>query len=172
MILFKSGHPDYIGQWHAHHLTRSFKKGARWNSARTPVLYFSSNSQNAMLELANYAASPQIANAVNVMAVFGISDELSLYPVTPGELPDGWNDPHGPFIMQQFGDSILNDSAFDGLIVPTVTIADDLVRHPSNAVRDTAYANIVLNPTRPRVSDTLSLISIHKPIYNAKMFHP
>ena len=170
MILFKSAHPNYIDKWQSFELTRSFKQGARWNSPRTPVLYMSSNVQNAMLELANYAPTPKMANALNVMGVFSVSDEINLYQITLADLPQRWNEFPYPHSMQKLGDAVLNSGEYDGMIVPSIAVSNSIVRHTSNLVRLSSYANVVLNPEREVVKNSLKLLNIHRPIYNPRMF--
>lgn len=168
MILFKTANAKYIGSFMDYHKTGSFRDGARWNSPGTPVMYFSSNVQNAMLELANYQPDPVIANAINVMGVFE-TPALRLYQMTPEELPGGWSDPTYPLAAQELGDKYLNDERYDGFVVPSCTMNVDLAQSPYNEVRDCIYANVVLNPESEAVS-RIQLKETFSPIYSARMF--
>jgi RES domain-containing protein len=170
LILFKTANANYIGGFKDYHKTRSFKEGARWNSAGTPVLYFSSNVQNAMLELANYQPDPVIANHINVMGVFE-TPALRLYMMTPEELPQGWSDAAAPLAAQELGDKYLNDDRYDGFVVPSCTMNVDLAQSPLNEVRASIYANVVLNAESDAVS-RIQLTETFSPIYSARMFNP
>ena len=167
MILFKAANAKYIGSFKDYHKTGSFRDGARWNSAGTPVMYFSSNIQNAMLELANYQPDPVIANAINVMGVFE-APALRLHQVTPVELPDGWSTPYPPLAAQELGDRYLSDDRYDGFVVPSCTINTDLAQSPYNEIRDCVYANVVLNPESDAVQ-RIVLQDTFSPIYSARM---
>lgn len=149
--------------------TRSFKEGARWNSAKQPALYFSANIQNAMLELANYVDSPAQANAANIIGVYEISDDIRLYEIQPHELLQGWEDYPYPAVLQQTGNDVLNSEQYDAILAPSVSINSELAGSPSNAIRRSLYANVILNPTK-EITYTLLLKGIYQPIYNNRMF--
>lgn len=170
MILFKAANAKYIRLFKDYHKTPSFRDGARWNSASTPVMYFSSNIQNAMLELANYQPDPTIANAINVMGVFE-SPPLRLYHMTPHELPLGWSDTGPSVKAQKLGDSYLSDDRYDGFVVPSCTINKELAESPYNEIRDCVYANVVLNP-ESRAVRRIELRETFQPIYSSRMFNP
>ncbi|WP_108651228.1 RES family NAD+ phosphorylase [Dongshaea marina] len=168
MILFRAQHKRYLDSWQDYEKGNSYKNGARWNLPGTPVLYMSSNVQNAMLELSNYAPSPKVANLMFCMGVFE-SPSLRLYEIRPEELPKGWEQYPALKATQEFGSEILEGKQYDGLIVPSCTMNDRLVRSPHNEVRRSTYANVVLNPTKKAVKD-MTLLDSHSPLYSKRAF--
>ncbi|WP_141193250.1 MULTISPECIES: RES family NAD+ phosphorylase [unclassified Vibrio] len=171
MILFKTMRADLTdpSKLLDYEKTSSFKYGARWNSQGTGALYFSSNVQNAMLELANYVDSPKMANVSSVVAVYELSDSVALHEIIPNQLNDDWNTYPYPAQLQLFGDSLLKNPYIDGIIAPSISINDDIARSKFNAIRRSCYANIILDPTSS-VMNTIRLIDTVKPIYSDRMF--
>lgn len=168
MILFRALHKQFVDNWSAFEKSSSFLNGARWNLAGTPVIYMSTNVQNAMLEMGNYMPSPAVANALNVMGVFE-SPSLRLYELRPEELPNNWE--QYPFVegTQELGSRILLDDHYDGVIVPSCTINNELAHSPHNDVRRCNYANAVLNPSKPSVAN-MRLLDTYSPVYSSRMF--
>ncbi|SOB77200.1 RES domain-containing protein [Marinobacter sp. LV10R510-11A] len=169
MILFKSANKKFVDKLADYKKARSYREGARWNSASIPVQYFSSNVQNAMLELSNYMPDPLVANKLNVMGVYE-SPSLRLHHITPEELPDGWHLYPYPSATQFLGDRYLLDERFDGFVVPSCAINTDLAESNHNEVRNCIYANIVLNPERPSVQQ-IRLMNYCSPIYSNRSFN-
>lgn len=120
MILFRALHKRYVEKWQEYEKGSSYKLGARWNEPETPVLYMSSNVQNAMLELANYCTSPNVANTLFVIGVFEVPT-LRLKEVQPEEMNPLWAQFPFNVSTQQFGSKILLGARYDGLIVPSST---------------------------------------------------
>ena len=168
MILFKAGHKDYVDKLDDYRKTRSFREGGRWNSPGTPALYFSSNVQNAMLELSNYLPDPVVANTVNVMGVFQ-TPPLRLIHLRPDDLPSGWHQYPYPTQTQITGDRYLLDENYDGYVVPSCAINHDLAESTYNDVRQSIYANVVVNPERQAIQEAF-LLTKHTPIYSARAF--
>jgi RES domain-containing protein len=168
MILFRTISKKFAAQWHQWDKTESFRKGARWNSAQTPVMYFSSNPQNAMLETSNYYATPRLANAVAVLCVFECKS-LAIRSIEPHELPSDWDSPLHQVSTQALGDTILQGADYDGILVPSVGIHPEVAAHPLNDVRQTSYANVVINPLSARVKN-MELIEILSPVFTQRMF--
>ncbi|AIW22591.1 RES family NAD+ phosphorylase [Vibrio coralliilyticus] len=168
MILFRTLHKTYFNTWKDYEKGSSFISGARWNKANTPVMYMSSNVQNAMLEATNYAKNPKSANRKFVMGVFDCPP-LRLYEVRPEELPAQWNE--YPFIpeTQAIGSEKLLSDEYDGIVVPSCTINLDLVRSPVNEVRRSIYANVVLNPEKEAVRE-MKLLETFSPVFSNRMF--
>ena len=168
MILFKVIHKDYVNGWNEYQKTSSFKNGARWNSPGTPVLYLSSNIQNAMLETANYAPNPHMVNKLYRMAVFEFS-ALRLYEMTPSDLPNNWNRDGHEFETQDVGDRLLLSDEYDGFLAPSVAINNDIVTHSFNEVRRSAYGNVVVNILKYGLGKA-RLIDSYEPVYSQRMF--
>lgn len=168
MILFKVIHKDYLKTWHDYEKTSSFTKGARWNSAGMPVMYTSSNPQNAMLEIANYTQNPKQANKLFVMAVFEFPSSMKLHKIEPRELPSTWNDTVKKPAAQRLGDYYL-DSDYDGIIVPSAAINAGIATNPSNAIREASYANHVLNLESIGI-ENIKKLEEHSPIFSNSMF--
>ncbi|OEE38330.1 hypothetical protein A1QO_02825 [Vibrio genomosp. F10 str. ZF-129] len=169
MILFRALHKRYVSQWNEYDKGSSFKDGARWNQANTPVMYFSSNVQNAMLELANYATTPTIANGLFVIGAFECT-ALRLKELDPKMLPNGWEQYPFHIATQDYGSTILHDDDYDGLVVPSCAINTTLASSPHNEVRRSLYANVILNPEKPAFK-TMKLMDTFEPIYSNRMFN-
>lgn len=168
MILFKIIHKDFVSGWADYQKTGSFRNGARWNSPGTPVMYLSSNIQNAMLEIANYSISPRMANKLFRMAVFEFAS-LRLYEMSPEDLPVTWNaDEHGTD-TQEIGDKLLSSDSYDGFMAPSAAINNDIVSHPLNDVRKSAYGNVIVNIEKYG-QDKAELIDSYSPIFSQRMF--
>lgn len=171
MILFKTVQEQYssVDKVLDFAKTRSYNDGARWNSARTPALYFSRNVQNAMLELMNYVDTPEEANLSYVVAVYEVPDSVRLHNVVPNELFDGWNDYPYSSRLQLLGDSHLKSPDIDGIIAPSVSINDDIARSSINLIRESCYNNVIINPDK-EVFKKMSLIDTFEPVYNERVF--
>jgi RES domain-containing protein len=170
MILFKTIHKDYVNTWHDYQKTNSYRAGARWNSAGVPVMYASSNAQNAMLEIANYMPKPSLVNALYRLAVFEFPS-LRLHQIEPRELPSNWYDSTKPKEPKDLGDKYLKSANYDGIVVPSATINRDVATHPVNAIRESVYANVVVNLETIGLSE-IKLIGSFEPIYSHSMFTP
>ena len=168
MILFKIIHKDVVDGWAEYQKTGSFRNGARWNSPGTPVLYLSSNIQNAMLEIANYSISPRMANKLFRIAVFEFAS-LRLYEMTPEDLPQTWRDEDHCSDTQALGDKLLNLDVYDGFVAPSVAINEEIVRHPLNDVRRCSYGNVIVNIEKYG-QDRAELIDSYSPIFSQRMF--
>jgi hypothetical protein len=131
-------------------------------------MYLSSNIQNAMLEIANYSISPRMANKLFRMAVFEFAS-LRLYEMSPEDLPVTWNaDEHGTD-TQEIGDKLLSSDSYDGFMAPSAAINNDIVRHPLNDVRRSAYGNVIVNIEKYG-QDKAELIDSYSPIFSQRMF--
>ena len=168
MILFKAIQKAHVSSWKSYEKTSSYRDGARWNSAGMPVMYTSSNAQNAMLEIANYMPNPKAVNAVYDIVVFEFP-ELRLYSIEPNELPEEWHDGRQVDALKAIGDSYLSNKDFDGIVVPSATINREIATHPINAVRRSVYANTVVNLATIGL-DRISVTGKFSPVYSSKMF--
>ncbi|WP_445766791.1 RES family NAD+ phosphorylase [Rheinheimera sp.] len=168
MILFKAIHKNYVNSWKDYQKTSSFRTGARWNSAGIAAMYTSVNPQNAMLEIANYLASPKLVNAMYVLSVFEFPS-LRLHNLVPNELPPGWHSVTKPIQAKLLGDKYLNDPNYDGIVVPSVTINQTVATHPVNDIRAAAYGNVVVNLETIGVNK-ITLVDSFSPIYSSSMF--
>lgn len=169
MILFRALHKQYIPSWGDYEKGSSYKHGARWNQAGTPVIYFSLNPQNAMLELSNYAPSASLANGLFAIGVFE-SPSLRLKEVQPEDLSQDWE--HYPFHpdTQRYGSDVLLNDAYDGLIVPSCAINTELASSAHNEVRRSVFANVVMNPEK-EAAKKMTLMRTYSPIYSNRMFN-
>jgi RES domain-containing protein len=170
VILYKTIHKDYIRGWANYQKTSSYRNGARWNSKNTPAMYLSANPQNAMLEIANYAVSPKIANTLYRIVVFEFP-ELRLLAVTPSQLPKQWNDAAHSTVTQQAGDAWLTSGRHDAFIAPSVTINHVIATHAINAVRDSVYANVIVNLGTVGTAN-IRMVGSYKPVFSDRMFTP
>lgn len=170
MILFKTIHKDYVSTWQDYQKTRSYRAGARWNSAEVPVMYASSNAQNSMLEIANYMPKPSLVNKLFRLAVFEFPS-LRLHKIEPTELPSNWHDFNKPNEPKALGDKYLNSSKYDGIVVPSATINRDVATHEVNAIRESVYANVVVNLETIGLTN-IKLIDSFTPVYSHSMFKP
>lgn len=170
MILFKAIQKAHVSSWDDYQKTSSYRDGARWNSAGMPVMYTSSNAQNAMLEIANYMPNPKTVNAVYDIVVFEFP-ELRLHYIEPSELPKEWHEEGHADVLKTIGDSYLSHKDFDGIVVPSATINRDIATHPINAVRRSVYANTVVNLETIGL-DRIAVTGNFSPVYSSKMFTP
>ena len=168
MILFKAIQKAHVSTWKNYQKTSSYRKGARWNSAGVPVMYTSSNAQNAMLEIANYMPNPKTVNAVYDIAAFEFP-ELRLHSIEPNELPLEWHETRHADGLKSLGDKYLTEPQYDGIVVPSATINRDIATHPINALRQSVYANVLVNLLTVGIS-RIKLIDSFSPIYSANMF--
>lgn len=168
MILFRALHKKYAKTWTDYKKGSSYKVGARWNVASTPVMYFSSNVQNAMLELGSYVKSPKIANKLFAIGVFECPT-LKLKEIQPEELPTNWQQYPFNIATQKYGTEILNDEKYDGLIAPSATINPELAASMQNELRNCIYANVIVNPERDALK-RMTLLESFEPIYSNRMF--
>gem|GEM_PF-383511 len=171
MIVFRTVAQQYAAVDKMLDYTKSsnYRNGARWNSAGIPALYLSTNVQNAMLELANYVDDPETANLSSVIAIYQIDDELRLDEIAPKQLTDDWNVYPYPPSLQKLGDTILTSPNYDGLIAPSIAINDAVARSNINTIRQSCYANLIINPTNTIVR-SMKLIDTCDPIYSERMF--
>lgn len=160
----------FVKGWSDYELTSSYKNGARWNSAKIPVLYFSSNVQNAMLETSNYEPNPDKVNKFYSIAVFDCP-ELRLHTIDAEDLPSQWNCNTHIRELQLMGDDLLLSDKYDGIIVPSATINADIATHPINSVRQASYANVIINPQSVGL-DKIRLVDAYQPVYSSRMFKP
>lgn len=168
MILFKVIHKDFASLWGDYQKTSSFRNGGRWNSPGVAAMYTALNPQNAMLEIANYAGSPKIVNAIYVMCAFEFKS-LRLHSLLPQELPADWHNVSKPNSAKVLGDKYLLDPNYDGIIVPSVTLNQSIAMHPVNEIRAAVYGNVVVNLTTIGL-DQIRLIDQFRPIYSSNMF--
>lgn len=168
MILFKVINNNFIDTWQDYSKTSSFRVGARWNHQGIPTMYTSKNVQNAMLEIANYVKSPALANKRFSIAVFEFP-ELSLKVIEPEALPKVWYHRKHKVSVKNAGSKYLSDKRYHGIVVPTSTINAKIATHTINAVRESVYANVVVNLAHIGVSN-IKRLDIVKPIYSDAMF--
>lgn len=171
MIVFRTVAQEYapVDKMLDYFKSSNFRNGARWNSAGTPALYLSTNVQNAMLELANYVDDPLSVNLSSVIAIYQIDDGLRLEDIKPKDLKGDWNTYPYPVSLQRLGDSILTSNDYDGLIAPSIAINDDVARSKINAIRQSCYANLIINPSSD-IAKSIKLIDTCNPIYSDRMF--
>jgi len=169
LILFKAVHEDYVEGWKDYEKTASFRNGARWNLAKTPVMYLSTNVQNAMLELANYSISVEAANTLYDIVVFDFPS-LRLYEVKPEDLPANWNRVPFDHETQEQGDLFLTNHNYDGFVVPSVALCENIVKNPINEIRSSAYANVVINLEKVGL-DKVEVLGRYKPVFSNRMFN-
>ena len=131
-------------------------------------MYLASNAQNAMLEIANYAVSPRMANTLYRLVVFEFP-ATRLYETAPDELPPRWNERVHHSGVQQFGDRLLRQDDYEGFRVPTVALPTQISLHPRDTVRTTANLNVVLHP--PRIAlDRVKILDSVTPVFSSAMF--
>jgi hypothetical protein len=121
-----------------------------------------------MLEIANYAISPSMVNKLYSIAVFEFP-ELKLKTVEPDELPSEWSHPDQKLSVKNAGDKYLTDKRWQGIIVPSVTIHHKIATHPINAVRQSVYANVVVNLEHVGLTN-IKLLESFNPVYSNAMF--
>jgi len=168
MIAFKTIKTEFTDTWADYRKTASFRSGGRWNHPQYPVLYLSTNPQNAMVEIANYTSSPKMANRYYQLVAFDIKSPR-LKTLEPKLLPDNWfAREHRPATMD-IGSKILDDPNYDGFLVPSANINHVVATHAVNEIRTTSYANMVINIETLGV-DNIKMYSTFSPIFSSGMF--
>ena len=69
----------------------SFEDGARWNLPQTPVMYFGLTASVAMLEMANYTASPRKVPPFCRLGLQGLDDDAAISELIESDLPEDWS---------------------------------------------------------------------------------
>ncbi len=168
MILFKAIKNQHLDGWKDIRLSGSFKYGARWNLPGVPAMYTSKGIQNTMLEAANYNATPEILNKLFTIVVFEVP-ELRLRLIDFEELPAKWANIEHAEEVKKVGSDYLQSNKYDGIIVPSATLNSKLAMHETNAIRDCAYQNVIINlPTvKP---ESMKIVGKFSPIYSPNAF--
>ncbi|WP_368388912.1 RES family NAD+ phosphorylase [Marinobacter sp. SS8-8] len=69
----------------------SFEDGARWNLPQTPVMYFGLTASVAMLEMANYTASPRKVPPFCRLGLQDLDDDAAISELIESDLPEDWS---------------------------------------------------------------------------------
>ena len=147
---------DYRG------LGGSYRHGGRWNLPGTPALYFGSSPGVAMLEMANYIASPSSLPDDYRLGTYELPTSIPTVTWRVGQLPEKWDAyPHARD-TQTAGTRWLADANAALLFVPSAAIPGGL------------ETSVVYNPHHPD-AHRIDLVAIESNIYSQRMFagtHP
>ena len=110
------------------------RKGARWNSIGTKIIYTAANRSLAMAEVAVHLTIAMLPSDYYMLTIF-IPDATSMRTIEPGILPRNWNQfPHLPQ-TQVIGDTFIRENTHCLLKVPSAVTQGDF--------------NILINPRHP-----------------------
>lgn len=138
-------------------LGRSYKHGARWNRKGLPALYFGCSPAVAMLELANYLASPRLVPASYRLGIYELPDDIPCNTLTLRDMPSDWQQYPYPGSTQSIGSEWLLSQASVLLFLPSTAVPGGL-------------ENIALfNPQHPDAK-AIKLVESEKQIYSPRMF--
>jgi len=136
----------------------SYRHGARFNLANTPVLYFSETPAVAMLEMGHYLPSPQLVPASYRLGVYQLPDDVAQEEIALSDLPPGWHQYPSLPAVQQLGDHRLQQGHSLIIWLPTAAV------QPFGSMR-----NAMVNPLHPDISK-LKLIDAIADFYNPRLF--
>ncbi|MGI9286850.1 MAG: RES family NAD+ phosphorylase [Pseudomonadales bacterium] len=142
---------DYSG------LGASYRDGARWNEAGTPVIYFAATASVAMLELANYIPSPRLVPVSYRLGIYTLPGRVKVDTWHTAALPANWNQYPHPVSTQQLGTQWLRDKQRLALRVPSAAVPGGL-----------EYC-VMVNPLHPAITH-LTLIDTQDKIYSERIF--
>lgn len=113
------------------------KRGARWNSKGSEIIYTASSRALAMAEVALHFSYATVPDDYQMMTI-SIPDTTSIELLKLSNLPDSWL-VHPPLESTKiFGDDFLSRSKFCLLKVPSAVVMDDY--------------NILINPNHKQFS--------------------
>lgn len=157
MLLYRITKIKYLENFSG--LGSSYKVGGRWNKAGTPVLYFALSPSLAMLEMANYTASPRMLTPSTVLGTYEIPDESPIKLFSTGHLPTDWAEFPYPVSTQALGDDWLQGNTEFGLSVPSCAVPATLER------------TLVVNPRHDLfTSRNVVLKEFSRDIFNPRAF--
>ena len=138
-------------------LGASYRDGARWNKAGTPVLYFALSPAVALLEMSNYLPSPRLVPKNYQMGVYELPDSAAIDTLPEVSLPANWGLYPYPASTQTIGDDWLKKGDGVALLVPSTAVPAGLEQIS------------VLNPNHPDCKK-LHLTLVTDSLYNDRMF--
>ncbi len=142
---------DYSG------LGASYRDGGRWNKPGFPALYFGTSASVAMLEMANYFATPRLVPASYRLAVYQLPDSVPTITLPATEIPSDWRAFPYPASTQAIGSDWLQSNQGVLLFVPSTTVPGGM-------------ENIALyNPVHP-AAETIKLVAAEPLVYSPRMF--
>lgn len=130
MILYRIGNCNYINDLSGNG-ARIY--GGRWNSVGKPMLYLASSRSLAVLEVLVHISPTQMVSDA-CMVEIDVPDE-SIAEIDAQILPEGWQDPSPPIILQKLGDLFLSNKNFLLMKVPSAVVKQE--------------HNYLLNPLHP-----------------------
>ena len=118
---------------------------ARWHTKGVRIVYTSTSTPLAMLEIAVNLRKATVIPAYKVMEV-DIPDALVMQ-LTPADLPRGWDEKVAePLVSRSIGNLWLKSAVSLGLMIPSVVVTDQY--------------NVLINPLHPEFDQ----ISYNPPI--------
>lgn len=138
-------------------LGASYKDGARWNKAGTPVLYYALTPAVALLEMGNYLPSPRLVPKNYRLGIYDLPDTVAYDELADDRLPNDWSLYPYPHSTQRLGNDWLQGCRTLALLVPSTAVPRGLERIA------------VLNPHHPDRRKML-LVDTTADIYNKRMF--
>ena len=108
--------------------------GGRWNSRGVPVIYCSSTTSLAVLEV---FANVQRADLLATYVVISCSFDASLVsPISPRQLPENWSQTPAPAELAVIGDEWIRSARSAVLAVPSA-----IIEHEKNYLINPAHSD-------------------------------
>jgi RES domain-containing protein len=126
--------------------TGAFRRGGRWNSKGTYMLYTSENSSLALLEYIIPFGQDLMPPQMYIMEI-RIKDDKLIYEPPETDYPENWS--HLSLLADQaVGDRWMQEKKWLGIRV-------------RSAINPTEY-NVLLNPLYPKFNDLVEIKSVRK----------
>lgn len=113
------------------------KKGARWNSAGTEIIYTAASRALAMAEVAVHLTAATLPDNYFMVSIY-LPDNISLQKIGIAQLPANWNVFPHIATTQQIGDNFIKAARHWLLKIPSTVVQGDY--------------NILINPSHSEFS--------------------
>lgn len=155
MRLYRVAPRQYLEVYNG--LGGSYEDGGRWNSPGYPAMYCALSAGGALLEMANYVASPTRVPPSYRLGVYELHDEAACTWLDKCQLPANWSTFPYPRDTQMIGDAWTDRREGVALIVPSVAAPMGL------------ESIALINPDHPDIKH-LACIDSTSELYNSRMF--
>ena len=135
----------------------SYRGGGRWNLPGTPALYFASSPAVAMLEMANYIATPCSLPDDYRLGTYQLPTDIPTEAWRVRELPKDWDAYPHQQETQRMGTRWLVESSAALLYVPSAAVPGGL------------ETSVLYHPSHPD-AHRISLLAVESNIYSNRMF--
>ena len=99
-------------------------KGARWNSIGVEMIYTASNRSLAMAEVAVHLTLATLPDDYLMLTIY-LPDDISIWKLTPADLPIDWNKFPHTNSTPNVGDKFIAENKYCVLEIPSVVTQGD-----------------------------------------------